>query len=247
VHPLDPDEFAPPIDGGRCVTRTRRVRLGDVTASGRARIDALARYLQDVAADDVDDAGVVGTWVVRRVALALFDLPRFGDEVDVTTFCTGFGSRWAERRTTVRVGERVALESVAIWVYVDESGRSAPLQDWFFDLYGRAAAGRKVSGRLRHPRPTGGEETRPWPVRATDFDVLNHVNNAASWQAVEEEIARLAKGRRLTRAEIEYRMPVDPGEPVELATELTEDTLTCWLLSGDEVRTSARVSLGERS
>ena len=36
--------------------------------SGRVRLDALARYLQDVAADDVDDAGVEGAWVMRRMA-----------------------------------------------------------------------------------------------------------------------------------------------------------------------------------
>ena len=36
------------------------MRLADVTPGGRLRLDALARYLQDVAGDDVDDAGITG-------------------------------------------------------------------------------------------------------------------------------------------------------------------------------------------
>ncbi len=207
------------------------------------RLDTLARYLQDIAADDVDDAGVVGTWVVRRVALALGDLPRYGETVELTTFCTGFGSRWAERRTTACVGERAALESVAIWVYVDDAGRSAPLEGWFFDLYGVAAADRKVSVRLRHPPPPPEAASRAWPLRAADFDVLDHVNNAASWAVVEDELARRASGRRLLRAEIEYRVPVDRGDQVELRSALDGNLLACWITCDAEVRTSARVTL----
>ncbi len=41
---------------GRTFTGTARVRLGDVTPKGRMRLDAVARYLQDVANDDAVDA-----------------------------------------------------------------------------------------------------------------------------------------------------------------------------------------------
>ncbi len=77
----------------------------------------------------------------------------------------------------------------------------------------------------------------------TDFDVLEHVNNAASWAAVEDELARLAPGRVPRRAEIEYRAPVDRGDVVELCSVVTGDRIACWLMVGDEVRTSATVTL----
>jgi acyl-ACP thioesterase len=47
----------------------RPIRLSDTDATGRLRLDAVARYLQDVAADDVLDAGWAPDehiWVVRR-------------------------------------------------------------------------------------------------------------------------------------------------------------------------------------
>lgn len=231
-----------PVDG-RQVVAARRVRLGDVTASGRLRLDALAAYLQDIAADDVDEIGILGAWVLRRMALRIGELPRFRDEVRLATFCSGTGARWAERRTTVQVGERVAVEAVALWVYVDATGRSSPLEDWFFQHYATAANNRKVSGRLQHDRPTEGAEHRPWPLRRADFDVLAHVNNAASWQAVEEEIARVAAGRRLVGAEIEYRSAIDAGDHIELVTTLADDRLSCWFVGDDDVRVSMLVDL----
>lgn len=237
-------EFVDCPTGGRQVEAVRTARLGDVSASGRLRLDALAAYLQDVAADDVDEVGIPGAWVLRRVALRLGDLPRFRDAVRLVTFCSGTGSRWAERRTTVFVDERVAVESVALWVYIDESGRPAPLEEWFREHYAVAAGDRKVSGRLRHGPPPADAERRPWPLRTADFDVLNHANNAAAWQAVEEEIARIAKGRRLVGAEIEYRAAIDPGDEIDLVTWLNDDQLWCWLTRGDEVRVSASVELG---
>ena len=42
---------------GRTFTGERIVRLGDVSPAGRLRLDAVARYLQDIATDDAVDAG----------------------------------------------------------------------------------------------------------------------------------------------------------------------------------------------
>lgn len=240
VADLDPHEFVPLPDTGRRVRRGRTVRLSDVTGTGRLRLDALARYLHDIAGDDVDDAGRGGAWVLRRVVLALGTLPVFRDEVTLTTFCSGIGSRWAERRTTVHAGGRVRVEAIALWVYVDPTGRPAPLEDWFLDLYGEAAGDRRVSSRLQHrPPPGDGVEVRPWPLRVTDIDVLNHVNNAASWSAVEDELARRPVNGTMARAEIEYRAAVDLGDRVELHTVSSSTRMACWLMNEGEVRTSA--------
>jgi len=160
----------------------------------------------------------------------------------LATFCSGTGSRWAERRTTVSVGARSAVEAVALWVYIDASGRPAPLEEWFRQHYATAANDRKVSGRLQHRPPPDNAEHRSWPLRRADFDVLAHVNNAASWQAVEEEVARVASGRRINGAEIEYRAAIDAGDQVELVTTLDDDRLSCWLMCAGDVRVSMVVS-----
>src|SRR5262245_2086111 len=240
-------EFLPLPDQGRQFVARRRVRLGDVNRSNRLRLDAVARYLQDVASDDVDDLDdprVDGAWVLRRTALSLGELPRYRDDVELTTFCSGTGSRWAERRTTLVAGGAPVAEAVAIWVYVDRAGRPARLGEWFLEHYGKAAAGRTVSGRLHLPPPPAGAHARPWPIRASDFDLLRHVNNAAYWYAVEDEMARLVPGRVPSRAALEHRVAIEPADQVEVRSTVDGDTLTVWLLAGGEPRSAAQVRLG---
>ena len=240
-------EFLPLPEQGRRFATHRRVRLGDVNRANRLRLDAVARYLQDVASDDVDDVAesrIDGAWVLRRTALALGRSPRYGEDVELTTFCSGTGGRWAERRTTLAVDGSSVAEAVAIWVYVDRAGRPAPLGDWFFDHYGDAAAGRKVSGRLSLPHPPADAHVRPWPVRASDFDLLRHVNNAAYWFAVEDELARLAPARAPVSAELEHRAAIEPGDPVELRSTVDDDVLSVWLTARGETRSAAQLRLG---
>lgn len=240
-------EFLPPPEQGRRFVARRRVRLGDVNGANRLRLDAIARYLQDVAADDVADVAEVradGAWVLRRTALAVGRLPRYGDDVELTTFCTGTGSMWAERRTTLTVGDHAVTDAVAIWVYVDRAGRPARLGNWFFDHYGEAADGRKVSGRLSLPPPPDGVRTRAWSLRASDFDLLGHVNNAAYWYAVEDELARLAPERVPVSGVLEHRAAVEPDEPVELGSLLDGEQVSVWLTVHGETRAAAHVRLG---
>ncbi len=220
------------------------MRLGDVTVSGRLRLDALARYLQDIAGDDADDAGVGnGRWVVRRIALQLTQLPSFGDEVELVTSCSGAGSHWAERRTVVR-GAGADVESAAIWVHVDDRGRPKPLDPGFSSIWGEVP---KVRARLRLPGPSDGADVRPWPLRAGDMDVLGHLNNAVALAAVEDELTRRAAGRRLASAEIEYRAAIDPGDEVAVAAVDDAEAVGVWLLVDGACRVAARVALGPAS
>ena len=105
-------------------------------------------------------------------------------------------------------GARVDVAS--LWVHLTAEGRPARLPAWFVDTYGAAALGRTVSSRLALPAPPADADARPWALRATDLDVLGHVNNAATWAAVEDELA--AAGAHPWRAELEYAAAIEPGE-----------------------------------
>jgi acyl-ACP thioesterase len=244
-----PVEFVDVPARGRVFRSHRRVHLGDVDASARLRLAAVARYLQDVATDDADDAGLSdrnGVWVVRSTDLEIAQLPRYHEPVELTTFCSGFGPRWAERRTIVSGARGALVETVALWVYVDrERGRPLVLDDHFHTIYGDAAGGRRVRGRLVHDPPSPDADVRPWQLRASDFDVLDHVNNARSLEAFEDELARCLPGQVPTRARIEYRGTVERGDSVELAGVVQcdgkESELAMWLSVDDEVRVSATV------
>ncbi|MGZ4700494.1 MAG: acyl-ACP thioesterase domain-containing protein, partial [Ilumatobacteraceae bacterium] len=89
-------------NGGRTFAGERRVRLGDCSPGGRLRLDASARFLQDLSDDDTRDAGFAQmTWVVRRTVIDVLRFPVYLEAVDMLTWCSGMGSRWAERRVDI--------------------------------------------------------------------------------------------------------------------------------------------------
>ena len=208
-----------PVPGGRVFTGHRRVQLGDASPGGRLRLDALARHAQDVSNDDTRD-GRLGDdgWVVRRTSVEVRRFPVVGEELELRTFCSGTGRRWAERRVAVAGAGGGAIDVVSLWVHLDmATGRPALLSARFHELYDAAAAGRTVTARLHHADPPAGPTVaarRPWPIRFVDFDVMGHMNNAAYWCAVEEELARRRDLRAPLRAEVEFRTGIDPGDDV---------------------------------
>jgi acyl-ACP thioesterase len=228
---------------GRVVVVERHVGLADVRPDATLRLDAMARFVQDAADEDAASAGVSGGfWVLRRLTLRVDRTPRFRADLTCSTWCSGVGARWAERRTDLVSGAVRCVESVALWVHVDEAtGAPAPLPDGFDALWGVSANGRRVRARLRHAAPPNDARFEPWPVRATDLDVLAHVNNAAYWAPVEEVLARRG-GARVTAAEIEFRDGIDAGEPVAVATVDTLDGFATWFMVSGDVRASALVA-----
>jgi acyl-ACP thioesterase len=235
-----PPPFVPGPPSGR-VYRTRRVvRSSDVTPSGRLRLDALARYLQAAAEDDLFDSGLMEPvwWVLRRCELAISSLPTVGDRLSIATYCSGTGPRWAERTTTLSGADGEAVQARAVWAVVGRAdGRPAALSADFLRIYGESAAGRKVSARLSHPAPDSSAERRAWPLRATDFDMAEHVNNAVHWAAVEDELA--VSGWVPAVAEMEYHRAISPGCAPTLVTDRRDREAAVWLEDGGSVLASA--------
>src|SRR5918996_3772477 len=106
--------------GGRVYEQRIRPGIADATPSGRCRLDAIARWLQDVAYADLVDAGFEGrgAWIVRRTRIRVESFPRFGEDLTLRTYCSGIGRFCAERRTTIQ-GTSGAVETVALWVCLD--------------------------------------------------------------------------------------------------------------------------------
>ncbi len=232
-------EYVPIPDRGRTFTLEVPVRLSDTGPDALVRLDGIARFLQDVATDDWDDTGIVSddTWVVRRTALrgvAGGRWPVLKDKIALTTWCGGVGAAWAERRTDLYVNNELLVQSVALWVPIDPMGHPVRVRSSFFDVYGEATQGRKVSGRVSLTSPPPDAQWTPWPLRRSDLDVVGHVNNAAVWQAVSEVVSG-----RVHEVEVIHHGPIEGGNDVRVAS--TPGAL--WLVVGDDVRVAAHYSL----
>jgi acyl-ACP thioesterase len=195
-----------------------RPGLADCAPTGRVRLDALARFVQDIAYADANDVGMSRTtaWVVRRTRMRVARFPRFGERLELATFCSGLGRMWAERRTSIAGDGGGEVEVVSIWVRLDPvRGRPVPLTEEELAVWSESTAGRKVTARLRHPAPENPDDVFPWRFRHTECDLAGHINNAAYLQPLEDQLIQ-DNDLESIDVEIEYRSPAQAGEKLVL-------------------------------
>jgi acyl-ACP thioesterase len=246
MEPGEHSQLVLPPEPGRVFVQAMRPGLADCAPSGRIRLDALARWQQDIAYADVEDAGLAhsAVWVVRRTRLRVIRFPRFAERCTLRTCCSGLGRMWAERRTTItRAGaSRSEVEAVSLWVHLDPaSRRPTPFDEAELAAYADAAQGRRVIAHLRHPSPGEARRISRWTFRSTERDIAGHINNAAYWQPLEEELLARPEDPAGLDAEIEFRTPAQPGEKAVLGEGQRR-----WIVGaeGGEVHASMAVSLG---
>jgi acyl-ACP thioesterase len=238
------DTLVPIPKTGRTFRVAYTVRLSDTDATGRLRLDAMARFLQDAAIDDVQETGWGAPehlWVLRSVRIDV--LTPFLEErgVEIVTWGSSFSALAAGRRWSLSGDAGGSVEVDSTWIHLGPDARPARIGAGF-DGYAEAAQGRVTSTKLMLVPPPIGDERTSWPLRVTDVDRMGHVNNAAYWAAVEQRLAGvgLDPGRPL-RARLDYRHPIDLGERVELAESLENGGYRFAFVVGAAVRAVGRV------
>jgi acyl-ACP thioesterase len=241
--PVEVEDLVPIPARGRTFSSCRRIRLSDMDDRGRLRLDSVARYLQDVAIEDVEETGwglPEHLWFIRSIRIdALAPFLEDG-EVELVTWCSGLAAIAAGRRWSLTGDRGGRIEVDSVWIHLGPGERPARLDG--FDVYAEATGGRAVSTKLALAAPASDGWRSPWPLRRTDVDLHGHVNNAAYWQAVEERLAGARPDvRRPLRAKLDYRLPIDVDDRVELLESSDECGLSLGFVVGDETRAVARV------
>ncbi|MDO3649177.1 acyl-[acyl-carrier-protein] thioesterase [Nocardia mangyaensis] len=202
------------------------VRLGDTDGQDRLRLDAVARYLQDIGFDHLDavtDGDTHQAWIVRRTVIDVYEPIVFGDRVQLRRWADALSNRWCDMRIQLR-GERGGrIEAAAFLIHIDPStGRPARMSDAFMAPMLATTTEHRLRWRAALTELDDTEiETAPFPLRVADVDRLGHVNNAVYWEAVEETLAAHPDRYELPyRAIVEHVGPVKIGDKVALRTAL---------------------------
>ncbi len=202
----------------------RTVRVGDCNEVGDVRIDALARYLQDIGYDDTNHIGVGdgGNWVARSIeidSVSAAGLPRRNDVIELSTYCGGVGRAFAQRNVVIKRGDVEAINSSTIWVHIDDSGKPVAVPKWLGEAYPDA---KKISAKrileVRTDAELDGDDgyrSKDFPLRASDFDINGHINNAVSFDAL-NEVADILGRKKFKSVLVEYYFPIEKTDKVKL-------------------------------
>jgi acyl-ACP thioesterase len=113
------ERLVPIPSQGRTFVESRRVRLTDMDARGRLRLDAVARFLQEIAIDDVDETGWGAPehlWFVRRMRVDMVE-PFLADRaVELVTWCSGLATIAAGRRWSLTGDRGGRIEVDSVWI-----------------------------------------------------------------------------------------------------------------------------------
>jgi acyl-ACP thioesterase len=210
---------------------------------GRLRLDAVARFLQDTANEDVEETGWGAPehlWVLRHIRADVV-VPFLDDRgLELVTWCSGVATLAAGRRWSLTGDRGGHIEVDSVWIHLGPDARPARIDG--FVIYEEATGGRRVSTRLVLPGPPPGGRRERWPLRTTDIDLLGHVNNAAYWEAVEDSLRGADLDlRRPYRALLDYRHPLDLGDEVELVRFGSRGQVGVAFLTGDRMNAVARL------
>lgn len=200
------------------------LRVGDIDSNGRLRMDAACRHIQDVGQDHLRELGFEEThplWIVRRTMVDLIRPIEFQDMLRLRRWCSGTSNRWCEMRVRIDGKRgRGLIESEAFWININREtqGPARIADDFLQGLQKTTNVDRlRWKGYLSAGSRDDADEIRHFPIRFTDIDLFDHVNNSVYWSVVEDYLASfpelLAEPLRVT---LEHDAPVALGDKLEI-------------------------------
>ncbi|BCZ21053.1 acyl-[acyl-carrier-protein] thioesterase [Mycobacterium senriense] len=239
------------------------LRVGDIDRTGRLRLDASARHIQDIGQDQLREMGFEEThplWIVRRTMLDLIRPIEFNDMLRLRRWCSGTSNRWCEMRVRID-GKRGAglIESEAFWININRETQmpSRIADDFLAGLHKTTSVDRlRWKSYLKPGSRDDAVEIHEFPVRVTDIDLFDHMNNSVYWSVIEDYLAShpelMQPPLRIT---IEHEAPVALGDKLDIIShvhpagsteqfgpELADRTVTTLTYAvGDEAKAVAAI------
>jgi acyl-ACP thioesterase len=214
----------PVLDGHPGVfDRQWPLRVADIDRYGRLRLDAAARHIQDIGQDQLRELGfeaIHPLWIVRRTMIDLIEPIEFQDMLRLRRWCSAASTRWCEKRVRIDGRKGGLIESEAFWININSNTlMPSRISDDFMEGLRRTTDVHRLRWKayLKPGARDDAIQIHDYPLRFTDIDLFDHMNNAAYWSVVEDYLS--ATPELLTaplRVTIEHEAPIALGEKLDI-------------------------------
>ena len=199
------------------------LRPADVDRLGLLRLDAAARHIMDIGQDHLREMGHNDShplWIVRRTMVDMIAPIEFQDTLRLRRWCSGASTRWCEMRVRIDGRRGGLVETEAFWINFNrETQGPARIADDFMRALMRTTDIDRLRWKsyLKAGSRDDADEIRYFPIRVSDIDLFDHVNNSVYWKVVEEFLTNLPElTEEPFRVTIEHDAPVAYGDKLEI-------------------------------
>ncbi|MGD9621435.1 MAG: acyl-[acyl-carrier-protein] thioesterase [Mycolicibacterium sp.] len=197
------------------------VATGDLDGELHLRLDGVARYIQDVGAQNLVDAGEAEDhphWLVQRTVIDVIEPIEFPNDVSFSRWCSALSSRWCTMRVDLVGSDGGRIETEGFWIAINSTTLTPQrVSDTLIERFASTTAEHRLRWRPWLDNPGTVDTVIPFPLRRTDIDIFEHVTNTAYWHAIHEVMALEPDVCRSPyRSVIEYRRPIKYGEDVTI-------------------------------
>ena len=240
-HPL------PPVPEHDNVYETSlRFAGSEIDEDYRLRLDSVARFLEIVGLEHLEDANAFEThphWIVRRTVIDVVRPIKFPEVVTLQRWCSGVSPRWCTMRVRLVGSDGGLVETEAFWINMNmETKGPSRFTDYFFDYLGATTTEHRLRWR---PWLTDNRSDEPgvaFPLRRTDLDHFEHINNTAYWHGVQQSLAESPSTTESSyRAVVEYVKAITWGDEVLIHSRSADDAVEMTFSVDDDVRALVHV------
>ena len=131
-------------------------------------------------------------WIVRRTMIDMIEPIEFKDMLRMRRWCSGTSNRWCEMRVRIDGRKGGLIESEAFWININrETQGPARISDDFLAGLQRTTDVNRLRWKayLTAGSREDADDVRPYPVRVSDIDIFDHMNNSVYWSVVEDYLS----------------------------------------------------------
>jgi acyl-ACP thioesterase len=230
--------LSPRPEAGYVYRTAWRVATGDIGADLTLRLDGVARYIQEVGAENLVDAGEAEEhphWLVQRTVIDVIEPVEFPNELSFSRWCSALSSRWCTMRVDLVGSDGGRIETEGFWIAINAKTLTPQrVSDTLIERFASTTDVHRLRWSPWLENLADVDESAPFALRRTDIDLFEHVTNTAYWHAVHEVMAAAPEVCTPPyRAVVEYRKPIKYGENVTIA----------WARNGPEPVTDVQIAL----
>lgn len=203
------------------VTHTRKIDYAEVGVDFNQNLGAFFKLIQEAAVLHSEKVGYDTktlldrgeVWILNALEAEIYRYPRLREEISVVTWHKQSKGFKAFRDFSIQAGDEKLAAATSLWLYFDiRKKRLARVPAETGQVY-TSEAEDALAGSIASWKPRDDftpEFETDICVRHSDFDLLNHVNNAVYLDYLETLVARWGAGRKQVAGfKIQYKKEID--------------------------------------